>query len=149
MTAPLEYVSPSAAGSGGFGQWVPPNTSAGGAVRGFVQGVVTYTVLDDLTITPMSAISSITLLNAFAVTDLAALQEKTVRLGYREVDTSIDGPRVTSPSICSIALPVSCVSSSTLRFVVNCETLLLAGPGDPQGDAAVQCTRQTALRKKK
>ncbi|XP_039775423.1 uncharacterized protein LOC120642907 [Panicum virgatum] len=84
MTAPLEYVSPSAAGSGGFGQWVPPNTSAGGAVRGFVQGVVTYTVLDDLTITPMSAISSITLLNAFAVTDLAALQEKTVRLGYRE-----------------------------------------------------------------
>jgi len=86
----------------------------------------------------MSAISSITLLNAFAVTDLAALQEKTVRLGYREVDTSIDGPRVTSPSICSIALPVSCVSSSTLRFVVNCETLLLAGPGDPQGVAAVQ-----------
>ncbi|PUZ58101.1 hypothetical protein GQ55_5G482300 [Panicum hallii var. hallii] len=75
MTSPLEYVSPSAPGSGGFGQWVPPNASNGG---------VTYTVRDDLTVTPMSAISSITLLNAFAVTDLTALQEKTVRLGYRE-----------------------------------------------------------------
>jgi hypothetical protein len=86
MTSPLEYVSPSAPGSGGFGQWVPPNASTGGAARGgFVQGVVTYTVRDDLTVTPMSAISRITLLNAFAVTDLAALQEKTVRLGYHEV----------------------------------------------------------------
>ncbi|PAN32312.1 hypothetical protein PAHAL_5G477400 [Panicum hallii] len=85
MTSPLEYVSPSAPGSGGFGQWVPPNASTGGAARGgFVQGVVTYTVRDDLTVTPMSAISRITLLNAFAVTDLAALQEKTVRLGYHE-----------------------------------------------------------------
>jgi hypothetical protein len=41
--------------------------------------------MDDLTATPMSAISSFTLLNAFAVTDLAALQEKTVQLGYNEV----------------------------------------------------------------
>lgn len=52
----------------------------------FVQGgVVTYTVMDDLTIAPMSAISSITLLNTMAVTDLAALREKTVQLGYNEV----------------------------------------------------------------
>jgi hypothetical protein len=33
----------------------------------------------------MSAISSITLLNTFAVTDLSALQEKTVQIGYKEV----------------------------------------------------------------
>ncbi|CAL4965321.1 unnamed protein product [Urochloa decumbens] len=56
----------------------------GGAGGGFVQGVVTYTVTDDLTVTPMSAISSITLLNDFAVTDLAALQERTVQIGYNE-----------------------------------------------------------------
>ncbi|CAL4958245.1 unnamed protein product [Urochloa decumbens] len=66
-------------------QYLPP---AGGqqvaAAAGFVQGVVTYTVMDDLTVTPMSAISSFALLNAFAVTDLAALQEKTVQLGYNE-----------------------------------------------------------------
>ncbi|CAL4951611.1 unnamed protein product [Urochloa decumbens] len=83
MTAPLQYVppSPSADGSGTAGRRATPDAFARGAARGFVQAVVTYTVLDDLTVTPMSAISSITLLNAFAVTDLAALQEKTVRLG--------------------------------------------------------------------
>ncbi|CAO2199036.1 unnamed protein product [Urochloa humidicola] len=80
MTVPLQYVSPSPTRSGGSSQRAPRDAFAGG----FVQGVVTYTVMDDLTVTPMSAISSITLLNAFAVTNLAALQEATVRLGYRE-----------------------------------------------------------------
>ncbi|CAL4977906.1 unnamed protein product [Urochloa decumbens] len=68
-------------------QYLPPAPAGGqtaGAAAGFVQGVVTYTVMDDLTVTPMSAISSFALLNAFAVTDLAALQEKTVQLGYNE-----------------------------------------------------------------
>ena len=55
------------------------------APTGFVQGIVTYTVMDDLKVTPMSTISGITLLNAFAVRDLGDLQEKTVQLGYNEV----------------------------------------------------------------
>ena len=50
-----------------------------------MQGIVTYTVMGDLNIAPMSAISSITLLNTFAVRDLGDLQEKTVQLGYKEV----------------------------------------------------------------
>jgi hypothetical protein len=54
--------------------------------KGFVQGIVTYTVLDDLTVTPMSSISGITLLNTFAVKDLGNLQETTVQLGYNEVN---------------------------------------------------------------
>jgi hypothetical protein len=53
--------------------------------QGFVRGIVTYTVMDSLAVSPMSAISSITLLNTFAVTDLSALQEKTVQIGYKEV----------------------------------------------------------------
>lgn len=52
--------------------------------KGFVQGIVTYTVMDDLAVAPMSSISSITLLNTFAVKDIGALQEKTVHLGYKE-----------------------------------------------------------------
>ncbi|KQK13775.1 uncharacterized protein LOC100827825 [Brachypodium distachyon] len=52
--------------------------------NGFVRGVVTYTVMDSLAVSPMSAISSITLLNTFAVTDLSALQEKAVQIGYKE-----------------------------------------------------------------
>ncbi|CAO2199029.1 unnamed protein product [Urochloa humidicola] len=53
------------------------------AAKGFVQGIVTYVVTDNLTVTPMSAGSSITLLSTFGVRDLADLQEKTVQL-YNE-----------------------------------------------------------------
>ncbi|XBI45424.1 hypothetical protein VPH35_109894 [Triticum aestivum] len=51
---------------------------------GFVQGIVTYTVMDDLTVAPMSTISGITMLNAFGIRDIGSLQEKTVQLGYAE-----------------------------------------------------------------
>ncbi|KAM3197179.1 hypothetical protein ACQJBY_072696 [Aegilops geniculata] len=76
MTTPLTVVPP--AGSEG----PVAETAVGMSGKGFVQGIVTYTVMDDLTVTPMSSISSITLLNTFAVRDLTALQEKTVQLGY-------------------------------------------------------------------
>ncbi|KAG4127526.1 hypothetical protein ERO13_D10G220600v2 [Gossypium hirsutum] len=51
---------------------------------GFVKGVVTYMVMDDLAVKPMSTISSITILNKFNVTDVGALQEKVVDLGMNE-----------------------------------------------------------------
>ncbi|XP_034598361.1 uncharacterized protein [Setaria viridis] len=50
------------------------------AAHGFV--LVTYMVKDDLSVTSMSAVS--TLLNTFAVRDVGDLQEKTVQLGYNE-----------------------------------------------------------------
>ncbi|CAL4965306.1 unnamed protein product [Urochloa decumbens] len=75
MKMALQYAAPSPTGQ---------IVSAAGGRKGFVQGIVTYTVLDNLTVTPMSAISGITLLNAFAVRDLADLQERTVQLGYNE-----------------------------------------------------------------
>ncbi|KAF7087603.1 hypothetical protein CFC21_090777 [Triticum aestivum] len=56
-----------------------PEQSAATVTTGFVQGAVTYTVTDDLAVAPMSAISSIARLGA-----LAALQERTVQLGYKE-----------------------------------------------------------------
>ncbi|CAL4958251.1 unnamed protein product [Urochloa decumbens] len=59
-------------------------TTVAGDAKGFVQGIVTYTVLDNLTVTPMSTISGITLLNTFAVKEIGDLQEKTVQLGYNE-----------------------------------------------------------------
>jgi hypothetical protein len=79
MQTATTYVAPSS------GQQAAQNASTGGA-KGFVQGIVTYTVLDDLTVTPMSTISGITLLNTFAVKDLGDLQETTVQLGYNEVN---------------------------------------------------------------
>lgn len=68
-------------------QYVPPPPPASpqpeqSAMKGYVQGPVTYTVTDDLAVAPMSAISSIARLSA--VGGLAALQEKTVQLGYKE-----------------------------------------------------------------
>lgn len=64
----------------------PEKPPAEPARRGFVMGgAVTYTVTDDLVISPMSNVSSIALLNACAVRDLGALQERTVRIGYKEV----------------------------------------------------------------
>ncbi|KAM0879762.1 hypothetical protein ACQ4PT_034021 [Festuca glaucescens] len=59
---------------------------------GFVQGVLTYTVMDDLKVEPMSSISGITLLNSFGITDIASLQENTVELGHAEV--IIDDPEI-------------------------------------------------------
>ncbi|KAJ7971318.1 DUF674 family protein [Quillaja saponaria] len=51
---------------------------------GFVKGVVTYMVMDDLDVKPMSTISSITMLNKFNVKEVGALQEKIVTLGMAE-----------------------------------------------------------------
>ncbi|KAD2805079.1 hypothetical protein R6Q59_029619 [Mikania micrantha] len=51
---------------------------------GFVKEVVTYMVMDDLVVKPMSTISSITLINKFGVKDLSQLEEKTVSFGKDE-----------------------------------------------------------------
>ncbi|KAL6577352.1 hypothetical protein OROMI_011628 [Orobanche minor] len=51
---------------------------------GFVKGVVTYMVMDDLVVKPLSTISSITLLSKFNVKDVGALEEKVVNLGMTE-----------------------------------------------------------------
>ncbi|WOL06907.1 hypothetical protein Cni_G15642 [Canna indica] len=51
---------------------------------GYVKGVVIYTVMDDLSIMPMSTISCITLLNKFNVKHVGTLEEKIVKLGFEE-----------------------------------------------------------------
>ncbi|KAF3773271.1 hypothetical protein EJ110_NYTH48343 [Nymphaea thermarum] len=56
-------------------------------VAGFVQGVVTYTISDDLTIAPLSTISTISLMQKLVplrVQDLATLEERTVTVGRNE-----------------------------------------------------------------
>ncbi|XP_042459300.1 uncharacterized protein LOC122042954 [Zingiber officinale] len=54
---------------------------------GFVKGVVTYTIMDDLTVTPMSSISSITLLGTGGVGDLLAVDEVPhQRVSWQETD---------------------------------------------------------------
>ncbi|KAL4388369.1 hypothetical protein GQ457_09G028930 [Hibiscus cannabinus] len=66
----------------------PPNkvSTASPAANGggFVKGVVTYTILDDLTVTPLSTISSITMLSKFDIKQVDALKEKVVNVGMDE-----------------------------------------------------------------
>ncbi|KAI3799797.1 hypothetical protein L1987_35100 [Smallanthus sonchifolius] len=63
------------------GKGVAKEAAEGG---GFVKGVVTYMVMDDLVVKPMSTISSITLLNKFNVKEIGGLQEKVVSLEMKE-----------------------------------------------------------------
>jgi hypothetical protein len=86
MTTQLQPLVESAGGSAGG---AVPGGGAAASGAGFVQGIVTYTVMDDLKVAPMSSISGITLLNTFGVTDIGSLQEKTVQLGYTEVTTRL------------------------------------------------------------
>ncbi|KAI9156489.1 hypothetical protein LWI28_007529 [Acer negundo] len=51
---------------------------------GFVKGVVTYMVMDDLEVKPVSTITSITMLNKFNVKDVGALEERVVDIGINE-----------------------------------------------------------------
>ncbi|KAL8093360.1 uncharacterized protein LOC141693021 [Apium graveolens] len=51
---------------------------------GYVKGLVTYMVMDNLQVRPMSTISSITLLSSFKVKDLSALETLEVCIGRKE-----------------------------------------------------------------
>jgi hypothetical protein len=55
-------------------------------VTGYVKGVATFMVMDDLMVKPMSTITSITLLNTFNVKDVSLLQEKTLNIDIKKVD---------------------------------------------------------------
>ncbi|XP_073138252.1 uncharacterized protein [Henckelia pumila] len=65
-------------------QYVAPPEKQASTEGGFVKGVVTYMIMDNLVVKPMSTISSITLLNLFNVKEVGALQEKEVNLGMDE-----------------------------------------------------------------
>ncbi|CAN6218591.1 unnamed protein product [Urochloa humidicola] len=56
----------------------------GEGAGGYVKEVVTYLVMDDLTVVPMSTISAIMLLKKFSVKDCSALEEMTVELGTKQ-----------------------------------------------------------------
>ncbi|XLU72376.1 hypothetical protein S245_031429, partial [Arachis hypogaea] len=95
------------------GLLLPSSAAATGRVHGssgFVKEVVTYMVMDDLVIQPMSTISSITLLNKFNVKEVGALQEKVVELGMNEATEGLiaveDGVDKRLPQDCHL-LPSS------------------------------------------
>ncbi|KAJ8450501.1 hypothetical protein Cgig2_002186 [Carnegiea gigantea] len=73
MSSEVSYVAPKSSKS---------NTAA--STDGYVKGVVTYMVMDNLEVKPMSTISSLALMNKFHVKDITSLMEKHVQVGFDE-----------------------------------------------------------------
>lgn len=80
MTRELKYIE-------GNNNGVAAASSVGitGNVKGYVQGLVMYMVTDDLSVTPMSMVSNITMMNNFKVSKLDVLEERVVKVGMNEV----------------------------------------------------------------
>ncbi|KAL1295646.1 hypothetical protein HN51_056501 [Arachis hypogaea] len=74
MTAKVNYIKGEAPAT------AAPNKSN----NGFVKEVITYMIMDNLLIQPMSTISGITMLNQFNVKDVGVLKETVVQLGMKE-----------------------------------------------------------------
>ncbi|XVE99476.1 hypothetical protein REPUB_Repub03eG0201300 [Reevesia pubescens] len=62
----------------------PTNKASSSEEGGYVKGVITYMIMDDLVVRPMSTISCITLINRFNIKDVGVLEEKVVDLGMDE-----------------------------------------------------------------
>ncbi|KAK3140907.1 hypothetical protein QOZ80_5AG0407630 [Eleusine coracana subsp. coracana] len=84
MATDMTFVLPSRAPMGGGGLAGNGGAAAGEESGGYVKGLVTYMVTDGLEVTPMSAISSITLINKFSVGKDVELAEKYVSVGMDE-----------------------------------------------------------------
>jgi hypothetical protein len=72
-------------GDPAHGKLAQAQEAARDGTGGHVKEVVTYLVMDDLTVAPMSTISAIMLLKKFNVKDCSALEEMTVEIGTKEV----------------------------------------------------------------
>ncbi|KAL1819330.1 hypothetical protein ACET3Z_014199 [Daucus carota] len=71
---------------------------------GYVKDLVTYMIMDDLTVKPMSNISGITLLSTFKIKDLSALQNVEVYIGEKEAVDLLMASFVTKKVLTSLLL---------------------------------------------
>ncbi|PKU87627.1 hypothetical protein MA16_Dca009799 [Dendrobium catenatum] len=85
---------------------------------GFVKGVITYMITDDLEVTPMSAISSFTLINRFSMKKDVQLMEKVVTVGMEEgialLKASLDSSTPLTDVFCSPKKRAKAPSSSAV-----------------------------------
>jgi hypothetical protein len=84
MATEVHLVEPKSDG-GGAKNPVAAAAAGEGSGAGYVRDMVTYTVMDDLSVAPMSTIGAVTALAALGVADISGLQAKTVEIGYKEV----------------------------------------------------------------
>ncbi|KAI5346322.1 hypothetical protein L3X38_014201 [Prunus dulcis] len=82
----------------------PTTVATSSSKGGYVKGVVTYMVMDNLEVKPMSTISSIAVLNQFNVKEVGALEEKVVHLGMQEGLKLLKASLVTSTVLTNVFL---------------------------------------------
>ncbi|KAJ0103215.1 hypothetical protein Patl1_06261 [Pistacia atlantica] len=80
---------------------------------GFVKGMVTYMVMDNLEVTPLSTISGITLLNKLNVKDLGALEQKIVDFGVEEGMKLLKASMECKNVLTSVFLPLKVVNKTS------------------------------------
>jgi hypothetical protein len=78
MTTELQLVET----DGGAVAAAAADAGSGSSGGGYVRDMVTYTVMDDLSVEPISTVSALV---SLGVTDISGLQAKDVEIGYREV----------------------------------------------------------------
>ncbi|KAF9598872.1 hypothetical protein IFM89_032726 [Coptis chinensis] len=107
MSTPITYVPH---GTG--------NVGTNGAEGGYVKGVVTYMVMDNLTVMPMSTISSITLLSTFNVENVNLLQEKVVDMesipAFPSIASYLSELNIFNTEFSQLALSSSLISGAFL-----------------------------------
>ncbi|XP_058199575.1 uncharacterized protein LOC131314748 [Rhododendron vialii] len=93
----------------------PNHLDRGSRPDGHVKGVATYMVMDDLTVKPVSTISSISLLNSMGIQNFGSLEEKTVEVdvtkGLELVKASFGSTKV----LTDVFLPTCATSSKRER----------------------------------
>ncbi|CAO2825606.1 unnamed protein product [Amaranthus hypochondriacus] len=99
MSTVLDYVAPPA------GSQNASSSSIGTGSDGYVKGVVTYIVMDNLEVKPMSTICIITRMNEFRVKDVSLLVEKQVQVGLNEGLAILKASMETNTVLTNVFLP--------------------------------------------
>ncbi|KAI9387670.1 hypothetical protein POPTR_010G210500v4 [Populus trichocarpa] len=81
------------------------DTPASDQDGGYVKGLVTYMVTGDLSVSPMSMVSGVGLLNKFDIKDFGVLEEKVVEFGINEGLELLKASLLSKDALSAVFLP--------------------------------------------
>nr|TKS16856.1 hypothetical protein D5086_0000016870 [Populus alba] len=81
------------------------DTPASDQAGGYVKGLVTYMVTDDLSVSPMSMVSVVGLLNKIEIKDFSVLEEKVVEFGIDEGLELLKASLLSKDALSAVFLP--------------------------------------------
>ncbi|GJN37442.1 hypothetical protein PR202_gb26398 [Eleusine coracana subsp. coracana] len=85
MTTAVQFVEPEPKSGGAKAAPAPAVKEEGrSSSSGYVRDMMTYTVMDGLSVVPIFTICAVTTIVALGVTDISGLQAMTVEIGHKE-----------------------------------------------------------------